>query len=68
MQSSVDLLRAEQATTERGKVLVPFGFTVRQAGFLATVMLHSGVFVGRQYAAFAGITHGQKVHDFIEKL
>jgi hypothetical protein len=31
-------------------------------------MLHSGVFVGRQYAAFAGITHGQKVHDFIEEL
>ena len=31
-------------------------------------MLHSGVFVGREYAAFAGITHGQKVHDFIEKL
>ena len=40
----------------------------RQARFLATVMLHSGVFVGRQYAAFAGITHGQKVHDFIETL
>jgi hypothetical protein len=35
---------------------------------MAMVMLHSGVFVGRQYAAFAGITHGQKVHDFIEKL
>jgi hypothetical protein len=31
-------------------------------------MLHSGVFVARQYAAFAGITHGQKVHDFIERL
>jgi hypothetical protein len=31
-------------------------------------MLHSGVFVGRQYAAFGGITHGQKVHDFIERL
>jgi hypothetical protein len=31
-------------------------------------MLHSGVFVGRQYAVFAGITHGQKVHDFLEKL
>jgi hypothetical protein len=31
-------------------------------------MLHAGVFVGRQYAAFAGITHGQKVHDFIDKL
>ena len=31
-------------------------------------MLHSGVFVGRQYATFAGITRGQKVYDFIEKL
>ena len=40
----------------------------RQARFLVTVMLHSGVFLRRQYAAFAGITHGQKVHDFIEKL
>lgn len=31
-------------------------------------MRHAGVFIGRQYAAFAGITHGQKVHDFIETL
>jgi hypothetical protein len=31
-------------------------------------MRHAGVFVGRQYAAFAGITHGQKVHDFIRTL
>ena len=45
-----------------------FGFTDRQARFLVTVMLHSGVFAGRQYCAFAGITHGQKVHDFVEKL
>jgi hypothetical protein len=58
----------DQATTERVSVLAPFGFTERQARFLATVMLHSGVFVGRQYAAFAGITHGQKVHDFVEEL
>ena len=68
MRSSADVLRADQATTERTKVLVPFGLTERQARFLATVMLHSGVFVGRQYATFARITHGQKVHDFIEKL
>lgn len=47
---------------------VVHGLTERQARFLVTVMLHAGVFVGRQYAAFAGITHGQKVHDFIEKL
>ena len=57
-----------RVTTERARVLVPFGLTERQARFLATVMLHSGAFVGRQYAAFAGITHGQRVHDFIEKL
>ena len=63
-----DGLSADQATIERTKVLVPFGLTERQAHFLAPVMLHSGVFVGRQYAAFAGITHGHKVHDFIEKL
>jgi hypothetical protein len=68
MQSSADVLGTDQATTERAKVLVPFGLTERQARFLATVMLHSGVFVGRQYAAFAGIIYGQKVHDFIEKL
>ena len=68
MQSSAGTFTADQATSERAKVLVPFGLTERQARFLATVMFHSGVFVGRQYAAFAGITHGQKVHDFIEKL
>jgi hypothetical protein len=65
MPPSANVLRAGQATSERVKVLGPFGFTERQARFLATVMLHSGGFVGRQYAAFAGITHGQKVHDFI---
>ena len=50
---------ADKATTERVRVSVPFGFTERQARFLATVMLHSGVLVGRRaYTAFAGITHG----------
>ncbi len=48
--------------------LASFGLTDRQTRFLVTVMRHAGVFVGRQYAAFAGITHGQKVHDFIETL
>ena len=61
--SNVDSL-----TAERARAIVPFGLTERQARFVVTVMLHSGVFVGRQYAAFAGITHGQKVHDFVEKL
>ncbi len=44
------------------------GLTDRQSCFVITVMRHAGVFVGRQYAAFAGITHGQKVHDFIQTL
>jgi hypothetical protein len=44
------------------------GFTERQAGFLVTVMVHSGVFLERQYCAFAGISHGQKAHDFVSKL
>lgn len=42
--------------------------TERQLRFIDVVLRHSGVFVGRQYAAFAGITHGQKVHDFIARL
>jgi hypothetical protein len=45
-----------------------FRLTERQAGFLVMVLQHSGVFMGRHYAAFAGITHGQKVHDFLERL
>ena len=56
-----------QINSNRVKSVAAFGFTDRQARFLVTVMLHSGVFVGRQYCTFAGITHGQKVHDFVEK-
>jgi hypothetical protein len=59
---------AARGEAERVEAIATRGFTERQARFLVTVMVHSGVFVGRQYAAFAGITHGQKVHDFIEKL
>ena len=62
-------MKSVQSTRETvSRVLWPVGLTERQSAFLKTVILHSGVFVGRQYAAFAGITHGQKVHDFIEKL
>jgi hypothetical protein len=55
-------------TAERADILMPFRFTERQARFIVTVMLHSGVFMGRQYVTFAGITHGQKVYDFVERL
>jgi hypothetical protein len=44
------------------------GFTDRQAGFLVTVMLHSGVCIGRQYCVYARIVRGQKVYDFFASL
>ena len=58
----------DELTVDRTQAVAAFGFTERQARFLATVMLHSGVFVERQYCAFAGIVHGQKSHDFLERL
>lgn len=42
--------------------------TRRQAGFLALVMVHSGVCVRRQYCAYANVRHGQKVVDFFSSL
>jgi hypothetical protein len=59
---------ADRLFIECDRPLTSFGLTERQARFLVTVMRHAGVFVGRQYAVFAGITHGQKVHDFIRTL
>jgi hypothetical protein len=44
------------------------GFTERQAGFLVTVMLHSGVCLSRHYCAYARIRWGQKAHDFFTRL
>jgi hypothetical protein len=52
---------------ERAADLQPLGFTERQVRFLVTVMLHSGVFLERQYCRFAGITHGQKTLDASSK-
>ena len=37
------------------------GFTRRQAGFLVTVMLHSGVCLGRQYCAYSRIVRAEDV-------
>lgn len=48
--------------------MASLALTERQRRFLDLVLRVSGVFVGRQYAAFAGITHGQKVHDFLRRL
>lgn len=53
---------------DRVTAVAKFGFTERQARFLVTVMLHSGVCVERQYATFAGFVHGQKTRKFFAKL
>jgi hypothetical protein len=57
-----------RANRERAQALAARGFTDRQARFLVQVLLHAGVFVERQYAHFAGITHGQKTTDFLARL
>jgi hypothetical protein len=53
---------------ERVLAVLKVGFTERQARFLTTVMLHSGVCVPRQYARFCGIVHGEKTRKFFAKL
>lgn len=58
----------EQLTEERTAAIGAFGFSPRQARFLVDVLIHSGVFVERQYCHFAGITHGQKTTDFLHRL
>ena len=60
---TIDLAKAQ-----RMGAIAAFGFTERQARFLLNVLLHSGVFVERQYCAFAGIVHGKKSTDFIKTL
>ena len=53
---------------ERLEAVKDEGFTTRQAQFLVTVMLHSGVCVLRQYSAHARLVHGQKTRDFFSSL
>jgi hypothetical protein len=53
---------------ERVQAIAGRKFTVRQARFLVTVMLHSGVCMRRHYCAFAGIRHGQVDVNFFDRL
>ena len=63
-----DRWTVEIANAQREEALAAFGFAERQARFLAHVLVHSGVFVERQYYSFAGIVHGQKSTAFINVL
>ena len=53
---------------ERVEAVAGHGMTERQAGFVVTVMLHSGVCLGRHYCTYAGIAYGRKMHDFFTLL
>ena len=52
----------------RVAALKTFGFSERHASFLVTVMLYSGVCIGRQYCTFARIPYGRTMHEFFERL
>jgi hypothetical protein len=53
---------------QRVQAMQSFGFTHRQAAFLTTVMLHSGVCMPRQYMSFCGIKWGHNARDFFGRL
>lgn len=53
---------------QRVQAVAAKGFTQRQARFLVTVMVHSGVCLRRHYCAFAGIRHGQVDINFFDRL
>jgi len=53
---------------QRVQAIAAKNFTDRQARFLVSVMLHSGVCMRRQYCAFAGICHGQVDRNFFGRL
>ena len=53
---------------DRLQALAPLGFTPRQTRFLATVALHSGYCLRRQYASFAGVAYGKNVRTFLDAL
>lgn len=53
---------------DRVAAIASKGYTDRQARFLVTVLLHSGVCMVRQYCEFSGIARGQKTQDFFSTL
>lgn len=53
---------------ERVRALEPLRLTPRQTRFVATVALHSGYCLRRQYMAFAGLRYGKVVRDFLDGL
>jgi len=53
---------------ERARALEPLGFSPRQARFLATVALHGGYCLRRQYEVSAGVRYGKNLRAFLDGL
>jgi hypothetical protein len=58
----------DSVSERRVNALAGFGFTQRQREFLATVMVHTGCFLERQYCAFTGTVRGQNSREFVTRL
>lgn len=58
----------DSVSERRVDALAGFGFTHRQREFLATVMVHAGCFLERQYCAFTGTVRGQNSREFVARL
>jgi hypothetical protein len=59
---------AAMTMEERVQAVEALGFLPRQAGFLATVALHSGYCLRRHYTAFTETKTGKNVQRFLESL
>ncbi len=53
---------------ERAEAIRWHGYTTRQAAFLATVLVHGGCFLRRQFAAFLGRQDGGLITDLVQRL
>ena len=58
----------DSVSERRVNALAGFGFTRRQREFLATVMVHAGCFLERQYCRFTGTVRGQNSREFVARL
>ena len=58
----------DSVSERRVNALAGFGFAQRQREFLATVMVHAGCFLERQYCAFTGTARGQNSREFVARL
>lgn len=55
------------ADDQAGQALEAFGYTTRQAQFLALVAVHGGYFLRRQFVSFTGRTHGLATVRFLDR-